>query len=162
MITAYLGLGSNMGNREAYLRQAVTLLSQQAEIEVECVSSIYESEPVGFTDQAAFLNAVVQVRTTLAALDLLDSCLRVEAQLGRTRDIRWGPRTIDVDILLYGQQFISLSRLTVPHPRLQERLFALIPLQELAPGLAWHGQSVEEYISALPKSPTVRLYSHWL
>lgn len=161
MITAYLGLGSNMGNRECYLRQAVAILDQQAEINVKQMSSIYETEPVGFAEQAAFLNAVVQVNTSLTALDLLDRCLTAERQLGRTRDIRWGPRTIDVDILLYGDQSIMLPQLIVPHPRLKERLFALIPLQEIAPGLTWQGHSVEVFIAALPASPGVRLHCLW-
>ncbi len=135
MNTAYLSLGSNLGDRKAQLRQAVQLLSQHPAIFNIRISSIYETAPVGYTDQGLFLNLTVQLQTTLAAVELLDSCQEIEKLLHRERLIRWGPRTVDLDILLYNQQTIDTERLTVPHPRMHERAFVLVPLQELMPTL---------------------------
>jgi 2-amino-4-hydroxy-6-hydroxymethyldihydropteridine diphosphokinase len=129
--TAYLALGSNMGDRFGYLGRAVELLHRHEKIEVVNTSSIYETDPVGYTDQDAFLNMVVKVQTGLSPLDLLDAVNRIEAELGRKREIRWGPRTLDLDILLYNQENINSEKLTVPHPRMQERAFVMIPLLEI-------------------------------
>lgn len=126
-----LGLGSNLGDRQSYLRQARTLLDQHQCITVEQVSSIYETEPVGVKDQPNFLNAIVSIKTTLTPEELLDACMAIEQKLGRIRDKRWGPRTIDIDILIYNDIEVSLERLVIPHPRLAERRFVLLPLQEL-------------------------------
>jgi 2-amino-4-hydroxy-6-hydroxymethyldihydropteridine diphosphokinase len=102
-------------------------------VEVMAISSLYETDPVGFTDQEPFLNMVVRVQTSLAALELLDVCQEVEQRLNRERLIRWGPRTIDLDILLYNQDNMNSERLIVPHPRMHERAFVLIPLLEVNP-----------------------------
>lgn len=128
---AYVALGSNLGNREQTLRQAVELLSDRAGIQVERVSDIYETDPVGYTDQPAFLNMAVAVRTSLEPDDLLSELLDIEQQLGRVRDIRWGPRTVDLDLLLYEQVSMDTQRLTLPHPRMMERAFVMVPLGDV-------------------------------
>ena len=133
MNDSYLSLGSNMGDRLDMLKQAVRLLMEHPAIEIASISSLYETEPVGFTAQEPFLNMVVRVQTDLSPLELLDFCQEVEQQLQRKRVVRWGPRTIDLDILLYNQEKIASERLVVPHPRMHERAFVLIPLQEINP-----------------------------
>lgn len=135
MNLSYLSLGSNMGNRFEMLRQAVAQLVEHPAITVTRISSLYETDPVGYTDQEPFLNMVVQLETELTAVALLDVCQAVEQNLNRKRLVRWGPRTIDLDILLYNQERIETDRLTVPHPRMDERAFVLIPLLEINPGL---------------------------
>jgi 2-amino-4-hydroxy-6-hydroxymethyldihydropteridine diphosphokinase len=134
---AYVGLGANLGDREETLRRAVELLAAEPGIEVVAVSSLRETEPVGYVDQPAFLNGACAVETELSPRDLLDRLLAIERALGRERGKgpRWGPRTIDLDLLLYGQETVEEPGLTVPHPRLSERSFALEPLVELDPGL---------------------------
>lgn len=135
MNLSYLSLGSNMGDRFEMLRQAVAQLAEQPAVTVTQISSLYETDPVGYTDQEPFLNMVVQLETELTAMALLDVCQMIEQNLNRKRLVRWGPRTIDLDILLYNQDRIETDRLTVPHPRMNERAFVLIPLLEIDPGL---------------------------
>jgi 2-amino-4-hydroxy-6-hydroxymethyldihydropteridine diphosphokinase len=132
---AFLGLGSNLGERLDHLQQAVDLLDDDARTRVDAVSSVYETEPVGGPDQGPYLNLVVRVATRRSPSALLALANRVEAALGRVRAERWGPRTIDVDVLLYGDRVVRTRRLHVPHPRLAERAFVLVPLIEVAPGL---------------------------
>ncbi|HEX2505019.1 MAG TPA: 2-amino-4-hydroxy-6-hydroxymethyldihydropteridine diphosphokinase [Gaiellaceae bacterium] len=134
---AYIGLGSNLGDREATLRRAVELLAGEEGIDVVAVSTLRETEPVGFADQPRFLNGAATVETELEPRDLLERLLAVERALGRERTgQRFGPRTVDLDLLLYGSRVVDEPSLTVPHPRLAERRFALEPLHELAPELA--------------------------
>ncbi len=133
MNVAYLSIGSNIGDRLHHLTEAVRALHSKGGITVTAVSSIYETAPVGFTDQAYFLNLVVCVETGFVAQDLLEVCQKIELELGRVRDIRWGPRTADLDILLYNNDNIETENLIVPHPRMHERAFVLIPLLEIAP-----------------------------
>lgn len=135
MNLSYLSLGSNMGDRFEMLRQAVAQLVEHPAVTVTRISSLYETDPVGYTDQEPFLNMVVQLETELTAMALLDVCQMIEQNLNRKRLVRWGPRTIDLDILLYNQDRIETARLTVPHPRMNERAFVLIPLLEIDPGL---------------------------
>ncbi|MDQ0430893.1 2-amino-4-hydroxy-6-hydroxymethyldihydropteridine diphosphokinase [Planomicrobium stackebrandtii] len=135
MNQSYLSLGSNMGDRFEMLRQAVSQLADHPAITVTRISSLYETDPVGFTDQEPFLNMVVQLETELDAFGLLDVCQEVEQNLNRKRLIRWGPRTIDLDILLYNQEILKTERLIVPHPRMYERAFVVIPLLEVNPNL---------------------------
>jgi 2-amino-4-hydroxy-6-hydroxymethyldihydropteridine diphosphokinase len=132
---AYIGLGSNLGDREANLRAA---LERLAELGALRVSSLRETDPVGVTDQPRFVNAVAELETDLGAGALLGRLLEIERELGRdrSREERWGPRTIDLDLLLYGNEVLAGPGLTVPHPRLAERRFVLEPLHELAPDLA--------------------------
>jgi 2-amino-4-hydroxy-6-hydroxymethyldihydropteridine diphosphokinase len=127
----YIGLGSNIEDRELHLKEAIRLLQLHPDINICRCSSIYETDPVGFTEQAAFLNMVIQVYTKLNPTELFQYMLEVESKLGRVRDIRWGPRTIDLDMLLFGQQLIVTPKLLVPHPRMKERAFVLIPLLEI-------------------------------
>lgn len=130
---AYLSVGSNMGNREELLQKAISLLGEYPEIFIESVSSIYETDPVGFTDQPVFLNLALKLKTTLSPHELLSKMQEVEAKLDRKRLQKWGPRTIDLDILLYNSVSIQTEVLTIPHPRMLERAFVLIPLSEIAP-----------------------------
>lgn len=133
-VFAFLGLGSNQGDRLALLQTAVDGLHADGRTRVDGVSSVYETDPVGGPEQGAFLNLAVRVATTRSPRGLLKVCKRVEAAGGRVRAERWGPRTIDVDVLLYGDAVVARRDLVVPHPRLIERPFALIPLIEVAPG----------------------------
>lgn len=134
---AYVGLGSNLGEREATLRQALEALGSIEGIEVVAVSSFRETDPVGMVDQPRFVNAAAALETTLGPRELLESLLEVERGLGRdrSREKRWGPRTIDLDLLLYGDETVAEPGLVIPHPRLAERAFVLQPLLELDPGL---------------------------
>lgn len=132
MTRAYIGLGANLGDRAAMLRAALEQLSAEPGIEVVSVSSLRETDPVGHANQPRFVNAAAAVETGLPARELLDRLLGIERRLGRTREgPRFGPRTIDLDLLLYGAERIDEPGLEVPHPRLHERLFALEPLLEL-------------------------------
>ncbi|WP_419960544.1 2-amino-4-hydroxy-6-hydroxymethyldihydropteridine diphosphokinase [Psychrobacillus sp. BM2] len=131
MNTVFISLGSNIGNRFGYLQQAVRLLQQVERMNVVNVSSVYETDPVGYEDQAAFLNMVVEIKTSLTPHEILKKCNEIEAQLGRTREIHWGPRTVDLDILLYNEENMKTQDLIIPHPRMMERGFVLIPLVEL-------------------------------
>ena len=131
MNIAYVSLGSNIGERLYYLQQAVRLLGETESVEVVKMSSIYETDPVGYKDQAAFLNIVVELRTSLLPQELLKKCNEIEAELGRTREVHWGPRTVDLDILLYNEENVKTDNLIIPHPRMTERGFVLIPLVEL-------------------------------
>jgi len=142
MTRAYVGLGSNLGDREASLRGAVDLLQANPEIQVVAVSRFRETDPVGLVDQPRFLNGAVAIETELAAPALLDRLLAIERALGRERGPgpRWGPRQIDLDLLLYGDETIERPGLTVPHPRLHERRFALEPLADLDPALVVPGR----------------------
>lgn len=135
MNISYISLGSNMGDRFEMLQQAVQLLNQHPQISVRKISSLYETDPVGYTEQKPFLNMVVCLQTELSALELLDACQEIEQKLHRKRIIRWGPRTIDLDILLYNDDAMETERLTIPHPRMYERDFVLIPLVEIDPSL---------------------------
>ena len=129
-VTAFLGLGSNMGDRLENLRRVQEALEATDGLKVVRSSRVYETAPVG-PPQPDYLNAVVEVETTLGPRDLLDACLEVERAMGRVRDQRWGPRVIDVDVLTFGDEDIDEPGLTVPHPRMHERSFVLIPLLEL-------------------------------
>ena len=140
MATAFVGIGSNLGDRETHLRTAIDLLGAEEGIEVVAVSRLRETEPVGPVEQGPFLNGALQVTTDLPPRQLLERLLAVEQRLGRVRAERFGPRTIDLDLLVYGDEVVEEPGLTLPHPRLHERRFALEPLAELAPGLVIPGQ----------------------
>jgi 2-amino-4-hydroxy-6-hydroxymethyldihydropteridine diphosphokinase len=131
---AYIGIGSNVGDRTAFVRRAVGELASHPAIEVEATSSLYETSPIGGPPQRSFINVVVRIATDLDARNLLESCQSVERRLGREpSEIRWGPRVVDLDILLYDQDKIGETDLEVPHPRMRERRFVLIPLLEIDP-----------------------------
>jgi len=129
----FLGLGSNLGDREDYLAKARAGLIQTKIIFLVAASSIYETAPVGVINQPAFLNQVIEVRSELLPEELLDKALEIEQALGRDRRQRWGPRTIDIDLLCYGQRVIQSERLTLPHPEAHRRRFVLAPWAEIAP-----------------------------
>lgn len=130
MSEIFLGLGSNLGDRKKYLADAMKFLEQRG-VKILKKSSIYETESVGLTDQPKFLNMVVEVSTNFSPEDLLRACLSVEDSLGRVRQERWGPRTIDIDVLLYQDRKIQTEFLTIPHPRMFEREFVMKPLCEI-------------------------------
>jgi 2-amino-4-hydroxy-6-hydroxymethyldihydropteridine diphosphokinase len=147
---AYVGLGANLGPREATLHRAVELLAGAAGVDVLAVSALRETEPVGVVEQPPFLNGAVAVETTLSPRALLDVLLEVERSLGRVRAERWGPRVVDLDLLVYSDVVLEEPGLHVPHPRLHERRFALEPLAELDPELEIPGHGrVSDALSAL-------------
>ena len=128
-----IGFGSNLGDSVGICREAVKAIGRHPRIEVEKVSSLYRTEPVGMVDQDWFINGVILCKTSLGPLELLDVTAGIEAGFGRVRSIRWGPRSLDLDILCYGARKIDDPRLEVPHPRMHERSFVLLPLMEIAP-----------------------------
>ena len=152
MSTAYLGLGSNLGDRRQFLVDAVRGLCSASSICVEKVSSVYETTPVGVVDQPDFLNLVVQVTTELSARDLLARCLQIETNLGRVRTEHWGPRTIDIDVLWFEGQTLNEPDLVLPHPRMHLRAFVLVPLAEIAPMLLFAGMRIDELAAKLDQS----------
>jgi 2-amino-4-hydroxy-6-hydroxymethyldihydropteridine diphosphokinase len=133
LATAYLGLGSNLGEREENLRQALALLSAKANLEK--ISSIYETEPVGYEEQPLFLNLVCRIATDVLPAELLHLAKDIETKMGRVPSFPNAPRTIDIDVLFYEDRIMSTQDLTIPHPRLQGRAFVLMPLAEIAPDL---------------------------
>lgn len=157
---AWLGLGANLGDRQANLAAALARLEQEPRIRVLRRSRWYESEPIGVTDQPWFLNGVVEIETTLPPRALLDALKRIEWELGRRPTRRWGERVIDLDILLYDDQRLETPDLVLPHPRLWQRLFVLAPLAELYPALrAPDGRLIEEVAAELSRTTTVRVWS---
>jgi 2-amino-4-hydroxy-6-hydroxymethyldihydropteridine diphosphokinase len=147
-VRAYVGLGANLGDRETTMRRAIELLDGGG-IEVVAVSSFRETDPVDYEDQPRFLNAAVALDTDLSPRELLDRLLAVERELGRTRDgPRYGPRRIDLDLLLYEEQIVEEPGLIVPHPRLAERRFALEPLADLDPMLMIPGSGAVSAVLA--------------
>lgn len=160
MSKVYISLGSNMESRYGYLEEAIKQLRSIDEIEVSTISSVYETDPVGYVDQPAFLNLVICIETTLRPLDLLSETQVIETILGRKRDIKWGPRTIDLDILLYDQENMNVERLMIPHPRMWQRAFVIVPLLEIAPDLFIDelGLSIKEVYEQLNDKEGVRMW----
>jgi 2-amino-4-hydroxy-6-hydroxymethyldihydropteridine diphosphokinase len=152
----YLSLGSNIGDREARLRDAITRLQTWGR--VVSVSSFYETEPVEFTDQGWFLNCAMALETTETPEQVMEAILQIEHEMGRQRLQKKGPRLIDIDILLFSDKVVDSAQLTIPHPAMHERRFVLQPLAEIAPA-AWHPvlkKTVRELLEALPAGQTVR------
>jgi len=154
-VTVYLGLGANMGDRQGNLDKALAFLSQR--LSVEKVSSIYDTEPVGNTNQPRFLNLVCRVTTSLTPAELLALAKGIELKLGRVLDKRNAPRSIDIDILFYGDEVLEMPELTIPHPRLTERAFVLVPLAEIAPDMVHpvNGRTVKELLRAVTETQGV-------
>ncbi|MFQ3224954.1 MAG: 2-amino-4-hydroxy-6-hydroxymethyldihydropteridine diphosphokinase [Lentimonas sp.] len=150
LTTAYLALGSNVGERLEQMRAALQMLDAASDVSVVQASLVYQNRAIGMGDAGPFLNAVIEVSTRRFAEDLLDLCLLVENQLGRVRTGAWAPRTIDVDVLIYGEATIESERLKLPHPRIAERDFVLKPLADIAPNLQLDGRTVRELLDALP------------
>lgn len=152
MNQAFIALGTNIEPRLGHLKKALLMLGDNKDIIIKQESSIYETAPVGYTEQADFLNMVVEVKTSLSPFELLDVCQEIESRLGRERVIRFGPRTIDLDILLYNQENIEAERLSIPHERMHERAFVLVPLAEIADShhIARWCKQVSDLLNELP------------
>ena len=158
MNRVYLGLGSNMGNREENLQKAIETFHADTNVVITEVSSVYETSPVGKTRQPDFLNAVIQGQTMLSPPALLKYIKSIEVEMGREKTERWGPRVIDIDILLYGDVSMVTDELTIPHAAMKERAFVLIPLAEIAPRLVFpDGTFVCEHLENLSQGDRVIL-----
>ena len=162
MTIAFICAGSNLGDRVGYVQQANNLLNYTEGITVLTSSSLYESEPVGYKEQEWFVNAILQIETTLTPLELLEVCMRIEKQLGRVRDPenQWGERTLDLDILFYDNRIINEESLQIPHPRVHERAYALVPMLEIDPDFAHPTikKTIYEMHSELEEPEEVYLY----
>jgi 2-amino-4-hydroxy-6-hydroxymethyldihydropteridine diphosphokinase len=156
----FLGLGSNLGDREAYLKKAISALDDLNDCEVRQVSSVYETEPWGKKDLTEFLNQVVELETRLGAQELLTACKRIEEMLGRRNGKSGESRTMDIDLLLYGDRVIEENFLHVPHPRLPARRFALVPLDEIASNviIPGSGKTVREALELCSDTLGVSVY----
>lgn len=149
MKTAYLALGSNLGDRAASLARALELLARDELTAISRLSSVYETAPIGPVPQPDFYNLVCEIQTIITAPELLTHCLELEADLGRVRREAWGPRTIDIDLLWYDEERIDTRSLTLPHPRMLERSFVMVPLAEIAPRLVLDGETAASHAASL-------------
>ncbi|WP_350343066.1 2-amino-4-hydroxy-6-hydroxymethyldihydropteridine diphosphokinase [Proteinivorax tanatarense] len=149
MAKVYLGLGSNIGDKKAYLLEAIKKLESHKDIFSLSSSSFYETDPVGYKEQDSFLNLVVVIETGLLPYELLSYINEIETQLHRKRTIRWGPRTIDIDILLYENFASDDEKLTIPHPRMKERAFVMIPLWEINNDILIDGSHIQDIVKKL-------------
>lgn len=154
---AFLGLGGNIGDPTAAMAAALRMLDASPDIEVAAVSSLYRTPPWGKLDQPDFINAAAELRTSLSPRALLEACLAAERNLKRVRAERWGPRAIDIDILVFEGHAVKEEGLEIPHPRLTERAFVLEPLAELAPDLAIAGRPVARWLEAIARTGIERL-----
>jgi len=154
----FLGLGSNEGNRQENIFRAVDQLEKCDRIHIDRLSSLYETEPFGFKEQGYFLNAVVTIETDLPPIELLHTCQQIEKNLGRKRHLHWGPRTIDVDILLFDDVEIATEELVLPHPYFAQRRFVLLPLSEIEHGLVFGGKTAKQLLDLCEDTGTVCLY----
>ncbi len=155
MKKVYLSLGSNLGNKKGFIDTSIESLDSHDQIQVTRSSSYYKTEPIGYANQDWFLNIVLEIKTHLTPYALLDYCNSIEGKLNRKRGIRWGPRTIDIDILLYEKLTIDENKLTIPHPRMHQRAFVIIPLQEIAPKIKINGKGIDAIAARLPKQKVV-------
>lgn len=148
----YLSLGSNIGNRQKYIENAIELIGKTEGIEILKKSGLYETSPVGYVEQDLFLNAVIKIETDFSAREVLKIINKIEAELDRKREIRWGPRTIDIDILIFSDKKISKLDLIIPHKEMLNRLFVLIPLIEIYDGEYFEREKIKQKIDELVKA----------
>lgn len=152
LVTSYIGLGGNVGDVFANMQSALRSLDTNEGVSVKAVSNVYKTPPWGIENQDWFLNACAKVETSLAPQALLDECLLAEKALNRIRDVRWGPRTIDLDVLIYGAEEIKTETLQVPHPRMHERGFVLLPMADIAPQLILKDKTISQWANAIETS----------
>ena len=159
MYIAHLSLGSNLGDRLTHLQEALKRLTRQGHVLRQC-SSVYETDPLETPDQPEFLNLAIEIDSTLPPADILQDCLRIETEMGRVRTSRFGPRPIDIDLLLVGDTTVQSEELTLPHPRMHLRRFVLVPLCEIAPEVLHPvmGVTVRELLSSTPDGSRVEKY----
>lgn len=157
--TAYIGLGSNLGDKRANLEKALELLDNTPGVQLKRVASYYRTAPQGGPVQAWYFNTVAEVVSSLEPQQLLTALFKIEEGLGRVRTVRWGPRTIDLDLLLYGRSEICSAALTLPHPRMLERAFVMAPLAELAPGLVLQGKTAVKLAEELASVQSIEKLS---
>ncbi len=160
MINAFIGIGTNLGDRKKHIAEALERLERRTDIKVIKSSSLYVTEPIGYVGQDWFLNCVVEVMTSMPPRELLSHCLSIEEQMGRTRTMQWGPRIIDLDILLYDDTVIEDDELTVPHPNMDKRRFVLVPIVEIAPDVIHPklNKTVTDLLKNLKDAHKVDLY----
>ena len=151
MVKAFLSLGSNMGDRLEYLSKAIDKIAQIQGCNILNKSRVYETEPWGYENQEAFLNLCISIETSLSPYELLESLQTIELELDRVRKIHWGPRTIDIDILLFDDIICEDDKLTIPHPRMRERAFVLIPLYDIEKNLIIDGIKLEDLINKIDR-----------
>lgn len=155
----YIGIGSNLGDKESNILNALRRLEEGGRVNIQARAPFYKTDPVGYTDQDWFLNTVAACETGLAPHDLLEALMKVEQDMGRVRTIHWGPRVIDLDILLYGDAVVSTPDLEIPHPRISERAFVVVPLSDLAPNITLPGGKTAAALAA-ELSKTQRIERH--
>jgi 2-amino-4-hydroxy-6-hydroxymethyldihydropteridine diphosphokinase len=160
LATAYLSLGSNRGDRLQFLKQAIKEIEESDTISIKKISPVYETQPVGIESQDWFLNLVVEIQTSLDPISLLQYLLALEYRIGRKRKLKWGPREIDVDILLYDDRIVKADQLEIPHPQMHRRGFVLVPLSEIAPEV-YHPvlrKTAKELLETCEDNSAVELY----
>jgi 2-amino-4-hydroxy-6-hydroxymethyldihydropteridine diphosphokinase len=162
MTRAYLGLGSNLGDRLVTLQTAVQSLARHPDVTVIAVSNLYETDPVGGPEQSAFLNAVVAIDTSLSAPELLQVAHEIEDAALRVRDVRWGPRTLDIDLLAVGDETRSDETLTLPHPLAHERAFVLAPWADVDGAVQLRGRTVDDWLADVDTSGVRRYAREWV
>lgn len=148
-IQAALGLGGNLGDPKTQMQEALSLLSAHNNIQIDAVSHLYKTAPWGNTDQPSFLNACALISTNYSARELLELCLGIEKDLGRIRLERWGPRAIDLDVLFYADELIDEQGLQLPHPRMTQRAFVMVPLSDVVPNKEIEGNSIQFWANKL-------------
>ncbi len=147
--TAYIGIGTNMGDRMANLREALERLRKSPDCRVRMISKVYETAPIGYTEQDSFLNIALELETEFSPEELLAFTASIETEMGRKRLIHWGPRVIDLDILIFQGVRMDTEKLSIPHPRITERAFVMVPLLEIGPELELEGTKLKQYLEKI-------------
>jgi len=157
MENSYIGVGSNQGDSIGIIKKALKLINRVSSVKVARVTPLYKTQPLGYTNQPWFYNTAAELEVDITPFQLLDELQEVEKELGRVRTIRWGPRTIDLDILLFGDRAIKHARLIIPHPRMLERAFVMVPLAQLIPYKIIEGSTVKEIAGTLEKKQEIKI-----